>query len=65
MFREVTRIVGLKGQKIPSKTMLELKTDCARSKTFIRAEGRLGVRRVGKKLEKIYGFKVLGNGHTS
>ena len=59
---EVTRIVGVKGQKIPGKTMLELKTNCARSKTFMRAEGRLGVRRERKLLEKIYGFKVLGNG---
>ena len=32
--------VGLKGQKIPGKTMLELKTNCTRSKTFMRAEGQ-------------------------
>ena len=36
---EVTRIAGLKGQRIPGKTMLELKTNRARSKTFMRAEG--------------------------
>ena len=35
---EVTRIVGLKGQKIPGKIMLELMTSCALSKTFKRAE---------------------------
>ena len=50
---EVTRIVGLKGQKIPGKTMLELKTNCARSKTFMRAEEE------EKKLGRTYGFKVL------
>jgi len=45
--------------------MLELKTNCAQSKTIMKAEGQLGAKREGKRLERIYGFKVLGNGRTS
>ena len=31
----------------------------------MRAKGQLRARREGKKLERIYGFKILGNGRTS
>ena len=42
--------------------MLEMKTNCARSKTIMRAKGQLGARREEKWLESIYRFKILGMG---
>ena len=62
---EVPRIVGLGGQKIPNKNIPGLKTNCALSKTFMRAEGKLRAKSEGAKSERIYGFRVLRNRHTS